>query len=104
MQLGSPSMVRSCGCTIIICSSLPGLLRRLRPDLRIGYFLHVSFPPQELFMQLPWRREIVEGILGADVVGFPGPVGGAELRRLGEPPYRRARPGAELPMDKEWSE
>jgi trehalose 6-phosphate synthase len=49
---------------------VPGILRQLRPDLRIGFFLHISFPPQELFMQLPWRREIVEGILGADVVGF----------------------------------
>jgi trehalose 6-phosphate synthase len=53
---------------------VPGLLRRLRPDLRIGFFLHVSFPPQELFMQLPWRREILEGILGADVVGFQVPL------------------------------
>jgi trehalose 6-phosphate synthase len=53
---------------------VPGLLRRMRPDLRIGFFLHISFPPQELFMQLPSRRRIVEGILGADVVGFQVPV------------------------------
>ncbi len=49
---------------------LPAALRRLRPDLRLGFFLHTSFPPQELFAQLPWRREILEGLLGADVVGF----------------------------------
>ena len=53
---------------------VPAMLRKLRPDLRIGFFLHISFPPQELFMQLPWRREIVEGILGADIVGFQVPL------------------------------
>ena len=34
---------------------VPKMLRALRPDLRIGFFLHIPFPPQELFMQLPWR-------------------------------------------------
>ena len=49
---------------------VPKMLRALRPDLRIGFFLHIPFPPQELFMQLPWRRPILEGLLGADLVGF----------------------------------
>jgi trehalose 6-phosphate synthase len=49
---------------------VPKMLRALRPDLRIGFFLHIPFPPQELFMQLPWRRSILEGLLGADLVGF----------------------------------
>jgi trehalose 6-phosphate synthase len=49
---------------------VPGLLRELRPDLRIGFFLHVPFPPPELFMQLPRRTELLTGILGADLVGF----------------------------------
>jgi trehalose 6-phosphate synthase len=49
---------------------VPALLRDIRPDLRIGFFLHIPFPPEELFGQLPWRRQILEGILGADVVGF----------------------------------
>ncbi len=49
---------------------VPGLLRALRPDLRIGFFLHVAFPPPELFMQLPRRAELLRGILGADLVGF----------------------------------
>ncbi|HEY8094064.1 MAG TPA: trehalose-6-phosphate synthase [Acidimicrobiales bacterium] len=49
---------------------VPGLLRERRPDLRIGFFLHIPFPPQELFMRLPWREEILRGILGADVVGL----------------------------------
>ena len=46
------------------------MLRALRSDLRIGFFLHIPFPPQELFLQLPWRRPILEGLLGADLVGF----------------------------------
>lgn len=49
---------------------VPSLLRELRSDLRIGFFLHIPFPPAELFSQLPWRREILEGLLGADLVGF----------------------------------
>lgn len=49
---------------------VPAMLRRLRPDLRIGFFLHIPFPPLELFWQLPWRRQILEGLLGADLVGF----------------------------------
>ncbi|NED95587.1 trehalose-6-phosphate synthase [Phytoactinopolyspora alkaliphila] len=49
---------------------VPALLRQLRPDLKIGFFLHIPFPPTELFAQLPWRRQILEGLLGADLVGF----------------------------------
>jgi trehalose 6-phosphate synthase len=56
---------------------VPKMLRMLRPDLTIGFFLHIPFPPVELFMQLPWRTEIVEGLLGADLVGFHLP-GGAQ--------------------------
>ncbi|CCQ13439.1 putative alpha,alpha-trehalose-phosphate synthase [Rhodococcus sp. AW25M09] len=49
---------------------VPKMLRMLRPDLTIGFFLHIPFPPIELFMQMPWRTEIVEGLLGADLIGF----------------------------------
>ncbi|GEL99539.1 alpha,alpha-trehalose-phosphate synthase (UDP-forming) [Cellulomonas terrae] len=49
---------------------VPKLLRELRPDLRIGYFHHIPFPPLELFAQLPWRVQVIEGLLGADLVGF----------------------------------
>jgi trehalose 6-phosphate synthase/phosphatase len=49
---------------------LPALLRRKLPDARIGFFLHVPFPNPELFLVLPSRRKLVEGLLGADVVGF----------------------------------
>ena len=49
---------------------VPQMLRDLRPDVRIGFFLHIPFPPTELFQQLPWRRQVLEGLLGADIVGF----------------------------------
>jgi trehalose 6-phosphate synthase len=61
---------------------LPAALRTLRPDLRIGFFLHIPFPPTELFMQLPWRTRIVEGLLGADLVGFHTPGGARNFRWL----------------------
>jgi trehalose 6-phosphate synthase len=56
---------------------VPKMLRSMRPDLTIGFFLHIPFPPVELFMQLPWRTEIIQGLLGADLVGFHL-VGGAQ--------------------------
>jgi alpha,alpha-trehalose-phosphate synthase [UDP-forming] len=49
---------------------VPGMLRELRGDLRIGHFMHIPFPGWGIFAQLPWRRQIVEGLLGADVLGF----------------------------------
>jgi trehalose 6-phosphate synthase len=61
---------------------VPSLLRGLRPDLRIGYFLHIPFPPEELFTRLPWRRPILEGILGADVIGFQTPAAARNFKRL----------------------
>ena len=56
---------------------VPRMLREQRPDLKIGFFLHIPFPPTELFLQLPWRRQIVAGLLGADLIGFQLP-GGAQ--------------------------
>ncbi len=56
---------------------VPKMLREQRPDLTIGFFLHIPFPPVELFMQLPWRTDIIHGLLGADLVGFHLP-GGAQ--------------------------
>jgi trehalose 6-phosphate synthase len=61
---------------------VPSLIRNLRPDLRIGFFLHVPFPPQELFAQLPWRRQILEGMLGADLVGFQTDAGRRNFAQL----------------------
>ena len=49
---------------------VPKMLRELRPDLTIGFFNHIPFPPYGIYSQLPWRTQIVEGLLGADVIGF----------------------------------
>ncbi|MBN2394948.1 MAG: bifunctional alpha,alpha-trehalose-phosphate synthase (UDP-forming)/trehalose-phosphatase [Candidatus Atribacteria bacterium] len=49
---------------------LPNLLRKRLPNLSIGFFLHIPFPPTEIFRLLPWRREILEGLMGADLIGF----------------------------------
>jgi trehalose 6-phosphate synthase len=61
---------------------VPAMLREMRPDLRIGFFLHIPFPPAELFQQLPWRRHLLEGLLGADVVGFQRPGAAQNFVRL----------------------
>lgn len=49
---------------------LPQMLRARIPQATIGYFLHIPFPSFELFRLLPWRKEILEGLLGADLIGF----------------------------------
>ncbi|RME08064.1 MAG: bifunctional alpha,alpha-trehalose-phosphate synthase (UDP-forming)/trehalose-phosphatase [Aquificota bacterium] len=49
---------------------LPALVREAMPYANIGFFLHIPFPPPEIFAQLPWRREVLEGLLGADLIGF----------------------------------
>ncbi|MGH1504704.1 MAG: alpha,alpha-trehalose-phosphate synthase (UDP-forming) [Acidimicrobiales bacterium] len=61
---------------------VPGMLRELRPDLRIGFFIHIPFPPSELFSQLPWRNRLAAGLLGADLVGFQTPEGAANFHRV----------------------
>jgi trehalose 6-phosphate synthase len=58
---------------------VPEMLRRQRDDVTIGFFLHIPFPPPELFTRLPWRTEIVEGLLGCDLVGFQRPMGAANF-------------------------
>ncbi|HMG64508.1 MAG TPA: trehalose-6-phosphate synthase [Streptosporangiaceae bacterium] len=49
---------------------VPGMLRELRHDVRIGFFNHIPFPGYEIFAQLPWRRQIIDGLVGADLLGF----------------------------------
>ncbi|WP_061683656.1 alpha,alpha-trehalose-phosphate synthase (UDP-forming) [Microbacterium laevaniformans] len=49
---------------------VPRLLRALRPDVVIGYFHHIPFPAYGLFAQLPWRKHVLAGLVGADVIGF----------------------------------
>jgi len=61
---------------------VPAMLRQLRPDLKIGFFLHIPFPPRELFAQIPWRKEILRGLLGADLIGFQLPGGASNFIRL----------------------
>ena len=52
---------------------LPELLRQRLPDARIGFFLHIPFPSEELFRTLPERDRLLRGLLGADLVGFHTP-------------------------------
>jgi len=61
---------------------VPAMLREKRPDLRIGFFLHIPFPPHEIFMQLPWRQQVVRGLLGADLIGFQRPMAAQNFLRL----------------------
>lgn len=67
---------------------VPQYLREIRPDLRIGFFLHIPFPPIELYSRLPWRNELVEGLLGSDLVGFQTPGAASNFLRLA-----KRRPG-----------
>jgi trehalose 6-phosphate synthase/phosphatase len=49
---------------------LPNLLRTYFPQCDIGFFLHIPFPSSEIFRILPWRNEVLKGLLGSDLVGF----------------------------------
>lgn len=49
---------------------LPGLIRKLKAGVSIGYFHHIPFPSYELFRVLPEREELLDGLLGADLIGF----------------------------------
>ncbi len=52
---------------------VPALVRARRPDIPIGFFLHIPFPPPEIFARLPWRAELLDGLLGADSIGLHTP-------------------------------
>jgi trehalose 6-phosphate synthase/phosphatase len=49
---------------------LPAMIRKEQPDLSIGFFLHIPFPSYEMFRLIPWRAELIHGVLGADLIGF----------------------------------
>lgn len=49
---------------------LPQMIKQSRPDAQIGLFWHIPWPSPEAFSVCPWRKEILQGILGADIVGF----------------------------------
>jgi trehalose 6-phosphate synthase len=49
---------------------VPGMIRAISPEIKIGFFLHIPFPPVDIFERLPWRTQVLEGLLGADYLGF----------------------------------
>ncbi len=49
---------------------VPEMIKSRMPNVTIGFFLHIPFPSYEVFRLLPWRNEMMEGILGADLIGF----------------------------------
>jgi trehalose 6-phosphate synthase/phosphatase len=49
---------------------VPQMLRARLPSARIGFFLHIPFPASEVMRILPWRDQVLEGLLGADLLGF----------------------------------
>jgi len=49
---------------------VPAMIRERTPDATIGWFLHIPFPSFEIFRMLPWRRQVLDGLLGADLIGF----------------------------------
>lgn len=49
---------------------VPAMIREMLPNASIGFFQHIPFPSYEVFRILPWRNEIVKGLLGADLIGF----------------------------------
>ena len=49
---------------------VPAFLRMLRPDLKIAFFHHTTFPPSNIFNIIPWRREIIGSLLQCDYIGF----------------------------------
>ena len=49
---------------------VPGMIREEYPEVSVGFFLHIPFPSYEIFRLIPWRREILNGVLGSDLIGF----------------------------------
>ncbi|RYG10876.1 MAG: bifunctional alpha,alpha-trehalose-phosphate synthase (UDP-forming)/trehalose-phosphatase, partial [Chitinophagaceae bacterium] len=49
---------------------LPGILREKLPNSTIGFFQHIPFPSYEIFRLIPWREELLNGLIGADLIGF----------------------------------
>jgi len=49
---------------------LPGLIRKKMPKVKIGFFLHIPFPSSEIFRLIPWCAELLDGLLGSDLIGF----------------------------------
>ncbi len=69
----------------------PEMIRRERSDARVAFFLHIPFPPFDVYRILPTYREVLRGLLACDLVGFHSPGYVAQLLRLRGAPARRAR-------------
>ncbi|MGD8317275.1 MAG: trehalose-6-phosphate synthase [Myxococcales bacterium] len=63
---------------------VPGMVRAQRPKARIGWFCHIPWPPPDTFGILPWREDLLEGLLGADVLGFHLPEYATHFRQCVE--------------------
>ena len=61
---------------------VPAMLRQRRPDLLIAFFLDLPFPPGEVYRRMPLRHEILDGVLGADLIGFQTRRSADNFRRL----------------------
>jgi trehalose 6-phosphate synthase len=60
------------------------MVRSLRPDAGIGFFMHIPVPPLEVFRRLPQREEVLRGLLGADLIGFQRPDCAENFRQLAQ--------------------
>ncbi len=49
---------------------VPQMVREQWPNISIGFFLHIPFPSFEIFRTMPWREEVLQGLLGSDLIGF----------------------------------
>lgn len=49
---------------------VPQMIRDVRQDVSVGFFQHIPFPSFEVFRLIPWREQLLKGILGADLIGF----------------------------------
>ena len=49
---------------------VPQMVREMMPEVSIGFFQHIPFPSYEVFRMIPWRDELLKGLLGADLIGF----------------------------------
>ena len=72
---------------------VPGMVRAKRPKARIGWFCHIPWPPPDTFSILPWREEVLDGLLGADILGFHLPEYAEHFRQCVErfAPHRISR-------------
>ena len=102
---------RPSGCRTTSCSWCRGCCASCAPTCVIGFFNHIPFPAYGIFSQLPWRRQIIEGLLGADVIGFQraadaGNFSRAVRRLLGYPTqghgHRGARTATGAPRRRRW--